>query len=82
MRCGIREWEDFLKSHIWQDMNEEYIQWLADLHSLLEDSAGGTPDKTLHRAGGAAEAVRNMLKMPSIMIENLTQDAEREEEDD
>ena len=82
MRSNLKNWEDFMQSNIWKDMQDEYSQWLKDLHMLLEDPSGDTPDKVLHRAGGAAEAVRNMLKMPMVTMKNINLDRETEEEDD
>lgn len=65
--------DDFMKSTIWEDIVQEMEVWLEGLHEELEDSGGMTPDKTLHRIGGNAQAIRMFMQMPERIRDNINE---------
>jgi len=66
--------DDFMKSTIWDDILQEMNDWLEDIHRGLEDPNGETDDKALHRLGGNAETIRNIMKMPEVIRDNIKED--------
>ncbi|MCK4330888.1 hypothetical protein KAX02_13745 [candidate division WOR-3 bacterium] len=63
--------EDFVRfSSIWKDMQAEMRLWLDDIHLMLENLDGELSTRTLDRLGGNAEAVRNLLNFPDILLTN------------
>lgn len=58
-------WEDFVKGHIWGDIQKELCCWLASTWELLEDVDDPIEAAKLR---GRARAVREMLDMPTGII--------------
>ena len=75
-RSSIRAFDDFLGSLVWRDILQELEEWLKDVHDALEDPDGETEDKTLHRLGGNAQAIRRFILLPEIMRDNIKMDSE------
>jgi len=78
-RSSARAFDEFMESTIWDDMVQEMNNWLGDIHKMLEDPGGGADDKTLHRLGGNAETIRNIMKMPEVIRDNIIEDNKKEE---
>jgi hypothetical protein len=65
------EFEQGIESQFWQDMKRQIEAWLSDVRDTLEDSDNFLFDKTLHRLGGNAEALRRVLILPGETLKNL-----------
>ena len=65
------EFEQGLSSPFWQDMKNQIEAWLSDVRDALEDPENISFDKTLHRLGGNAQALRRVLILPSETLVNL-----------
>ena len=68
---GVQEFDDFMESGVWKDMITELTLWLGRIRNELEDPNSDASDKTLHRLGGSAEAVRMALTLPDSIRENI-----------
>jgi len=66
---SLEGWKDFKDSFIWKDMKSEFGLWLDDIHAQLEDPNGELSDKRLHRLGGNAETLHNVLNFVDIIID-------------
>jgi len=75
-RCNLQAFEDALEGNFWLDLREELDGWLEDIHLMLEDADGLLSDKDLHRLGGSAQAIRNFMDLPAIMLANAKADRE------
>ncbi len=73
-RSSAEEFNSFMKSAIWSDILQEMNNWLDDIHKGLENPSGEIDDKGLHRLGGNAETVRNFMKMPEVIRDNITEE--------
>ena len=67
------EFEQGIGSPFWQDMKNQIEAWLSDVRDALEDSDNVYFDKTLHRLGGNAEALRRVLILPNETLKNLNE---------
>jgi len=65
------EFEQGIGSPFWQDMKNQLEAWLSDVRDTLEDPENIYLDRTLHRLGGNAEALRRVLMLPSETLKNL-----------
>jgi len=65
------DFEAFEKSTIWWDMMLELGHWLMKIHEELEDHGGVHSDKTLHKLGGNAEAIRYFKQLPETIRNNI-----------
>jgi len=65
------EFEQGMGSPFWQDMKNQLEAWLSDVRDTLEDPENIYLDRTLHRLGGNAEALRRVLMLPSETLKNL-----------
>lgn len=79
--CSRGTFEDFKKSNIWIDIQNELLDWLDDLHLLLEDPLSperpsGFTDKELYRFAGNIETVRKALRIVDIIIDNFDNNEE------
>lgn len=69
--ASFKEVEDFVKySAVWEDIQVELNKWLEEIHNRLENLDGVLTSRDLDRLGGSAEAVRNMLSFPDILMTN------------
>jgi len=73
-RSSARDFDEFMKSAVWEDMLKEMNDWLGDIHKGLEDPGGLTDDKLLHRLGGNAETIHNIMQMPETIRDNIKDD--------
>lgn len=65
------EFEQGMSSPFWQDMRRALEAWLSDVRDALEDPDNLLLDKTLHRLGGNAEAIRRVLVLPEETLRNI-----------
>jgi len=65
------EFEQGISSPFWQDMSRQIEAWLIDVRDTLEDPDNIYLDRTLHRLGGNAEALRRVLMLPEETLKNL-----------
>jgi len=65
------EFEQGMGSPFWQDMKNQLDAWLSDVRDALEDPENISLDKTLHRLGGNAQALRRVLILPDETLKNL-----------
>jgi len=65
------EFEPGIGSPFWQDMRRQIEAWLIDVRDTLEDPDNIYLDRTLHRLGGNAEALRRVLMLPEETLKNL-----------
>ena len=56
----------------------ELGHWLMGLHEELEDNEGNHSDKTLHRLGGSAEAIRYFKQLPETIKNNIQAQVEED----
>ena len=70
--------KDFLETTIWRDISSELKTWLEDIRDQLE-SLETDDSKKFYRLQGNSEAVRNMLRLPEQVLNNILDDARREE---
>ena len=77
-RCNLRDFEDMSDGSFWLDLREELEGWLEDIHLQLEDADGLASDKDLHRLGGNAQAIRNFMDLPMMMLQNALADREEQ----
>ena len=73
-RSSAKAFEEFMDSTVWDDMLQELNAWVDDVHKILEDPSGDVGDKSLHRLGGNAETIRNVMKMPEEIRDNIIED--------
>ena len=73
-RSSARDFDELVRSTVWEDILREMDAWLEDIHEELEDSDRETPDKVLHRLGGAAQAIRRFKAMPEVIRDNIKDD--------
>jgi hypothetical protein len=64
----VKEFIEF--SPIWKDMQRELDVWLVEIHMMLENLDGEASYRALDRLGGCAEAVRNLLNFPHVLMTN------------
>lgn len=69
--CSVREFQDGMSSPFWRNMERQLQVWLEDIRDNLEDPDNIYLERTLRRLGGNAEALRYVLKLPSITLANL-----------
>lgn len=63
--------KDFIEfSPVWKDMRRELEVWLVEIHMMLENLDGEASYRALDRLGGCAEAVRNLLNFPQVLLTN------------
>ena len=74
------EFEDFMESTIWQDMNHEIRIWLDGARDGLESPTAD--EKELYRNQGRADACRRFLSLPEVMRDSLLVDRERKSSKD
>ena len=65
------EFEQGMGSPFWQDMKNQLEAWLSDVRDALEDPENLSFDKTLHRLGGSAQALRRVLMLPNETLTNI-----------
>ena len=70
--------EDFVESFIWKDLEYELNKWLEDIRNILENVEAVPDILALRKLQGNAEAIRNMLKLPFAVMENIKIDFEKE----
>ena len=73
------QFEDFTESFIWQDIDAELHQWLDDIHNAMENVE--ITDTVYRQLQGSARTIRNALRMPFEIIENIKLDAENARRD-
>ena len=73
-RSSAQAFDEFMDSTIWDDMLQELNTWLKDVGKILEDASGDASDKALHRLGGNAETIRNVMKMPEVIRDSIIED--------
>jgi len=69
--CSERDLTEFETGNIWKDMVTELTIWLGRIRNELEDPNNEKTDKELHRLAGSAEAVRNTLRLPETIRNNM-----------
>ena len=79
VRSTPTQLREFMEGFVWQDLKGEVEEWIADLQRILEDPDGETDPNVLSVTRGSIRACRNFLNMPAVILENLTEDANRDE---
>ena len=69
MRCSAKQFDEFLESHIWLDMQEELEAWLEGVRDGLEDPGLGNDE--MLRNQGRANAIRYALSLPGVLRDSL-----------
>ncbi len=82
LEIPLHELEQFRESKIWTAIMEELVTWLGDVQVQLEDSDGETEERTLRRLGGNAQALRRVMTILDVMIENRIMEEESVHVDD
>ena len=65
------EFKEWLESTPCQDYKNQLEAWLQDVRDTLEDPDNILLDKTLHRLGGNAEALRYVMVLLDMTLVNL-----------
>jgi len=88
MALSAEEFRREMSGQFWQELAAELNVWIEDLRSLLEDPEMDTQIKDVHQAQGSLRAVRNMLNLPTVLMEakeeeeiQLAREKEKENED-
>ena len=68
---SVKDFDDFVESGVWKDIQLELNTWLEMIRISLEDPNGNLTDKALHRLGGNAETIRKVLIMPEVVRKNI-----------
>ena len=68
------EFKEWAESVPCQDFKNQLQAWLKDIQLTLEDADNILLDKTLHRLGGNAEALRYAMVLLDITLANLEDD--------
>ena len=68
------EFKEWLEAPASQDYKNQLTAWLKDVQLALEDPDNILLDKTLHRLGGNAEAIRYALVLLDVTLANLEDD--------
>jgi len=68
------EYKEWLEARACQDYKNQLTAWLKDIQLTLEDADNILLDKTLHRLGGNAEALRYAMVLLDITLANLEDD--------
>lgn len=71
LQSSPTEFERGVDSPFWRDMKRQIEAWLEDVRDALEDHDNILMDKTIHRLGGNAQALRYVLSLPEITLANL-----------
>lgn len=79
-KSSEKDFEDFEKSVLWEDMITELTIWLGEIRNNSEDPDGSLSDKQLHRLGGNAETIRNVFRLPETIRVNIKAMREAEEQ--
>ena len=84
LRSTAGQFNEFLESTIWADIENELNVWLEGVRDGLEDTSMGVED--LYRNQGRAEAVRYVLSLPETIRDTLAEiqraHAEQNEEEE
>ena len=70
--------EDFVESFIWKDLEYELDKWLEDIRNMLESQIDVPDVLVLRKLQGNAETIRNVLRLPFAVMENIKMDSEKE----
>ena len=73
MRSSANHLKDFLESVMWQDIEEELDGWIEGAQEQLE-SCNDTTE--MFRFQGRIQAVRDMLILPSNMLDTMIEEIE------
>lgn len=73
---SLNEFERFQKSSLWADLKGELDIWLIQIHLSMENE--DIDDKTYRQLQGSAKAIRQMQKLPEVLIENLKLEMEEQ----
>ena len=68
---SVKEFDGFVESGVWRDIQLELNTWLEMIRISLEDPNSNLTDKALHRLGGNAETIRKVLIMPEVVRKNI-----------
>ena len=71
----VEDYEEFLKSNIWKDIQSNYERWLDDIRNGLESEQDAI---TIRELQGSAKAVRNALNLPEIILMQLKEEDQDE----
>ena len=78
-RSSANAFQDFIESYIWKDIVYELTTWLEDSRNILE-SPDKAPDlETVKMVQGRIRAIREMMQMPFVIMDNIKIDSERKE---
>ena len=85
LQSSAGQFEDFLKSTIWADIQAELGIWLEGVRDGLEDT--DSDEKDLFRNQGRAEAIRYVLSLPETIRDTLVdlqamKESQKEEEEE
>jgi hypothetical protein len=69
MSATLSQYRDFIASPIWRDIETEIRVWLTGLHAQLEVT---TEPCELYRLQGRAQALQEVLQLPSTFIDALS----------
>ena len=69
VRSSAGQFQEFLESTVWGDLENELTEWLDGARDGLEDADAG--EKDLYRNQGRAEAIRRMMTLPEVMRDSL-----------
>ena len=69
------EFEEFMESTMWQDMQYEINLWLDGARDGLENQ--DADEKEIYRNQGRADACRRFLSVPEVLRDSLLMDREQ-----
>jgi hypothetical protein len=75
MKSTVGQIKDFKSSIFWQDVCEELDIWLGEVRNQLENPSLEMSHRTLDQLSGSAKAIRNLKRMPEVLI-GLAEDSE------
>ncbi len=78
MHSTAYDFEQFAMTDLWKDIQDELSLWLKQVHEAMEDTT--ISNDTLRQLQGNAQALRNVLKLPENVAENLRLQMEEEQD--
>jgi hypothetical protein len=68
LRASAEHYREFLRSPVWEDIQQEVTAWMEDARDGLEQAS---EPKELYRLQGIAQAHREFLRLPETFLEAL-----------
>ena len=73
--------KSFMDSSMWRDMEKEIELWIEKIRDSSESPKLHEDDKSDDSLRGSAEALRDVLALPEVMIDNMMEDRDDRKRD-